>query len=117
MRIKNQRRWKGFGYLDVICSMALLILCFLILTFGINTYQKNLYIARINQQLDSMALDEVLITRETKETTNKTKDQISIEYVLIETNIYNHKILETVELKIEDEKTKTKRAYTFTFRK
>ena len=114
---RNDCRHKGFTYVDVIVSIAILVLCMLLVVFGINTYYKNMQLLKVNQKLENTVRDELLLLKQTGTYVDKNVDYIKITYESIETEIYEHKVIETVRIKVEDEETGAKREYTAAFQK
>lgn len=114
---KGERRHKGFTYVDVIASIAILVLCMLLVVFGINTYYKNMQLLKVNQKLENTVRDELLLLKQTKTYADKNVEHMKITYESIETEIYEHKVIETVRIKVEDEETGAKREYTAVFQK
>ena len=116
-RNRQGAKRQGFTYVDVIASIAILLLCLMMVLFGINTTYKNLHMIRANQALENMIRDEILLLNQTGVYTNKKIDHFQITYEHVASEIYRHKIIETVKLCVEDEDTGAKREYTTAFQK
>ena len=107
----------GFTYIDVIASLAILTLCMLLVVFGINTHYKNLYAIKANQKLENIVRDEILLLNQTKTYSDKNIGPVRISYESMESEIYQHRLIEVVKIKVENEETGVKREYTAAFQK
>lgn len=108
---------KGFSYISVISSISILILCMVLVVSGASTYHRNLYAIKTVHKLENIVRKEAILLNATKSYSSRQIDGVKIEYESMGSQIYNHNIIETVKIRVEDEESGAKSEYVLAFRK
>lgn len=93
---------KGFGFIDILAAIALLLICSMLLSFGLNDYYKNLYMIKANDRMESLVRDEILLIQTTKNYENKTVGSLILRYEEMGSISFHEQTVSEVLLKIED---------------
>ncbi len=106
------RKYRGFGFVDVLISTLLLMICSLLIIYGMNAYYKNLYIIQSNQQIDDILRDEIIKTQSKGYYEDSKVGDFSIKYQLLSQEDFKGRSLNIVQLEIKDEKNEIQKQYT-----
>ncbi|MDO5095775.1 MAG: hypothetical protein Q4D65_04370 [Peptostreptococcaceae bacterium] len=106
------RKYRGFGFVDVLISTLLLMICSLLIIYGMNAYYKNLYIIESNQQIDDILRDEIIKTQSKGSYEDSKVGDFSIKYQLLSREDFKGRSLAIVQLEIKDEKNEIQKQYT-----
>lgn len=91
----------GFSFVDVIFSVAILMICALAISSAINSYINNFNLLKLNDQINTALQDELLLLKTTQSVNNKERDGLNIYYEYSKQLEYKDKNLDLYILHIE----------------
>ncbi|MDO4711105.1 MAG: hypothetical protein Q4A75_03930 [Peptostreptococcaceae bacterium] len=110
-------RRKGSGFIDVLASIALLLICSMLLSAGLNSYYKNLQLIKANDRMESFVRDEILLIRTTGHYENKSVGDLTISYEEDGRAEFYGRDFYSVRMKVEDKVYGIQKEYPIVFKR
>lgn len=106
----------GFGFLDVLVSTALLLICFLLVVYGVDAYYKNLHRIQSNHRIEDLLQDELLRAGKQLPYEDKEEPTFSVRYELLEKVEFQGQWIDRVRLIIRDKDNEVQKEYILAWR-